>query len=266
MILDETENLDSFYSKLPLSLKVLFNYCTIYYDTVTQNNLDSYFEFIRRYESILGIDTSYRDKNNILSDQFGIKRSSIMTIGYRELIWLIINERKRLQDNLKIKVEEEEQKTASSSWLCCGSTTIENVEEDENTKTDEIKNRIDTYTINEAKYRLRVDQIYRSISVNYTTFSPESIIRGDQAILIRYLSNYYNNPFNNQELLYYPKCRMIESEDDFVNTIVMLTEAISDERLNLGFLHYASIAWFNTVINRSATSYKNAIRMYYFAI
>ena len=270
VIIDQAEQMNTFYSRLPSYFKDLIRLSVIYYDTTTKQNERDYFPFIKEYESILGIDNSYRRSNNLIHDLFGSKSSSIMIIGYSELLWMVIAERTRLENNLQIKDQEEQKEiqTRRSCLMCCASAseTVDEEEKEPEVTTGSIKQAIDDYKAKEAIYRIRLNQIYKSMNSNPSRFITQSFDGPDQILLLRYLASDYRNPFRDLRYLYYPRCRVLLTPVDLKVAIDIMNNALRIDELNFGFLHYATIAWYNTRISRSATYYRNAIRMYYFAV
>ena len=196
-----------------------------------------------------------------------------MIIGYRELMWTLIEQRGKLEDNLKTyqlqnENENAEQNNTWTSSLWAGGASI--IEESDENKEDKEKiaktiERIDDYKIREAKYRLRADEIFFEVDFTNNKHQTRREIR-TKFMIVRYLLNYAQNRFRDLSLAFMPRWRLLENQGDITNTIRILSSWLVNEHLNLGFSHYASIANLNASISRSATFYRNAITMYYFAI
>ena len=210
-----------------------------------------------------------------------------MIVGYRELIYTLVQERERLRSLLGNfeSTEEAEPQNDQIPASCCGVVQVQNntmtpEEEEELKRKEEILDRIQEYRIKEAKYRIRVDQIYnlvghaRLMNNRANRGSNEEAKQTEEhkiqyiqdTILIRYLMNYYENQFKDITSSYYPECRLLERRVEFQNAIRLLTNSMREIRLEDYFMQYVSIAWYNTRISRSATNYRNAIKMYYFTI
>ena len=143
LVIAQTETINTFFSKLPSYIKDLHQYAVIGYEMSTNTNKGKlksdysqsidFFEYIRRYESILGVDDSYSDGQ--VQDLSSDKHPSIMIIGYRELIYTLTEEISRLQSVLNENETEEavsqKNRWCSSYWAAVEIDTMSSEEKEE---------------------------------------------------------------------------------------------------------------------------------------
>ena len=83
-------------------------------------------------------------------------------------------------------------------------------------------------------------------------------------IIITYFTSYSNNEFQDPKKFYYPKCGSINKEV-LTQNVYQLSKHMIDRGLkSLG--DYASLGWMYNLLPKTADSYEDAIRCYYFAV
>ena len=125
-------------------------------------------------------------------------------------MWTLIEQRQKLEDNLKTYQLQNENTDQSNTWA--PSLWTENasiIEESDQHKDEKEKiartiERIDDYKIREAKYRLRADEIF--FEVDFTNNKNQT---SDQTrtkfMIVRYLLNYAQNRFRDLTLAFVPR-------------------------------------------------------------
>jgi len=106
-LIQEWEKVDSKFAVYGETFIDSLRLALIDYQVTINENKSDYYEYIQEYETLLEIDNSYKDKENILYDAVKYKPKAIMIMGYRELICLMKRFREKLISNIKLKDSSE---------------------------------------------------------------------------------------------------------------------------------------------------------------
>ena len=105
------------------------------------------------------------------------------------------------------------------------------------------------------------------IIVYLNSVDPEDLteeLKVSRDIVIEYFTSYANNGFVNPTKLYYPKCKTL-NRDHLHDSVFQLSKHLLDKGMQT-LNEYASLGWMHNLLKKTADTYEDVIRCYYFAV